>query len=119
MIKTHESIPQNFPGGGHCIVRISIQLIPLLLSALLLVSCSSGDSESVTPPLTSADVGQNPPVAEKRAFNVVAPGGTRLDEYYWLRDDTREDQKMLAYLDAENAYADAVMAPLAGFKNQL
>jgi len=53
-----------------------------------------------------------PPVAAKKPYQVKAPfGATREDEYYWLRDDTRKNEEMLAYLKAENAYADAVMAP--------
>ncbi|HSX55494.1 MAG TPA: prolyl oligopeptidase family serine peptidase, partial [Sphingomonas sp.] len=53
-----------------------------------------------------------PPVAAKKPHQVKAPfGATREDEYYWLRDDTRKNEEMLAYLKAENAYADAVMAP--------
>ena len=55
-----------------------------------------------------------PPVAEERPHDVTAPhGATRQDEYYWLRDDERADPDMLAYLEAENGYADAIMAPLA------
>jgi len=54
-----------------------------------------------------------PPDAAKRAHTVTAPhGAQRQDEYYWLRDDARENPEMLAYLRAENAYADAVMQPL-------
>lgn len=61
-----------------------------------------------------------PPVADQRDYQVEAPhGAVRNDEYYWLRDDTREDPDMLAYLNAENAYADAVMAPLAEFEEHL
>jgi len=119
MFNSQDEVPQKFYGGFYGVVRISMRLIPVILSALMLVSCSSGDSGSVTRPLTSADVGQVAPILEKHAFEVVAPGGTRLDEYYWLRDDTREDKNMLAYLTAENAYADAVMAPLADYKNKL
>jgi oligopeptidase B len=53
-----------------------------------------------------------PPVAARKPHQVKAPfGATREDEYYWLRDDTRKNPEMLAYLKAENAYADAVMAP--------
>ncbi|MGY0560426.1 S9 family peptidase [Luteimonas sp. A277] len=59
-----------------------------------------------------------PPIAELRSHQVTSPhGAVRNDEYYWLRDDTREDVDMLAYLNAENAYADSVMAsskPLQG-----
>jgi oligopeptidase B len=51
---------------------------------------------------------------------VRAPfGATREDEYYWLRDDARSDPAMLAYLAAENAYADAAMAPLQPLQQRL
>lgn len=58
-----------------------------------------------------------PPVAQKKPHEVKAPfGATRQDEYYWLRDDSRKNPEMLAYLTAENAYADSMLAsskPLA------
>ncbi len=61
-----------------------------------------------------------PPDAEKRAHTVKAPfGATRSDDYYWLRDDKREDKAMLAYLNAENAYTDQVMAPLKPLEDTL
>ena len=53
-----------------------------------------------------------PPRAAKKPHSVVSPNGAREDAYYWLRDDARKDPAMLAYLKAENAYADAVLAPL-------
>ena len=52
-----------------------------------------------------------PPAAAKSRYMVKGPAN-RNDEYYWLRDDTRKNPEMLAYLNAENAYADAMMAPL-------
>ena len=53
-----------------------------------------------------------PPDATKQPHAVEAPfGAVRSDDYYWLRDDEREDPQVLAYLDAENAYADTVLAP--------
>jgi oligopeptidase B len=60
-----------------------------------------------------------PPKAEKRAYEVKAPAGARPDEYYWLRDDTRKDPKMLAYLNAENAYADALLAHTKPLQDKL
>jgi len=52
-----------------------------------------------------------PPVAARQPHEVKAPfGAVRQDEYYWLRDDTRKNPDMLAYLSAENAYADAQLA---------
>ena len=71
-------------------------------------------------PLTSPDVPARPPAAERRPHEIVAPhGAARNDEYYWLRDDEREDPDVLAYLAAENAYADAAFAPLEGLKSRL
>ncbi|MDB6164743.1 MAG: prolyl oligopeptidase family protein [Xanthomonadaceae bacterium] len=61
-----------------------------------------------------------PPDVEKKAHVVTAPfGASRSDEYYWLRDDTRKQPQMLAYLGAENAYTDAVMAPLKPLQGTL
>ncbi|PPS59289.1 hypothetical protein CRX72_19870 [Pantoea sp. BRM17] len=37
-------------------------------------------------------------------------GDTRTDDYFWLRDDDREDPSVLAYLQEENRYGRAMMA---------
>ncbi len=47
------------------------------------------------------------PVAARKAHPVVSPHGTRDDPYYWLRDDSRTDPEVLAYLNAENGYYEA------------
>jgi oligopeptidase B len=61
-----------------------------------------------------------PPDAAKKPHQVKAPhGAVRNDEYYWLRDDKRKNPEMLAYLNAENAYADTVLAPLKPLENRL
>jgi oligopeptidase B len=60
-----------------------------------------------------------PPVAERRPFDVVSPNGNRRDDYYWLRDDTRKSKEVLSYLEAENAYRDAYMAPSANLTQKL
>jgi oligopeptidase B len=53
-----------------------------------------------------------PPLAARKPFVIKSPSGeTREDDYYWLRDDTRKNPEMLAYLAAENGYADRVLAP--------
>lgn len=81
-----------------------------LLSALLMsTTASSLAATAATPP----DAAQKPHV-------VKAPhGAQRNDEYYWLRDDARKNPEMLAYLNAENAYTDAVMAPLRPLQDKL
>jgi oligopeptidase B len=63
--------------------------------------------------------GPPPPVAERRPFDVVSPNGNRRDDYYWLRDDTRKSRDVLGYLEAENAYRDAYMAPSARLTQKL
>ena len=76
---------------------------PLLLVAALLMTL---------PAASVLALDATPPDAARKPHEVKAPfGATRNDDYYWLRDDKREDKAMLAYLNAENAYADAVLAP--------
>jgi len=63
---------------------------------------------------------QTPPVAPPRPHEVRAPfGAVRNDEYYWLRDDSRKNPEMLGYLKAENAYTDAMLAPLKPLQDKL
>lgn len=48
-----------------------------------------------------------PPVAKVVPHEMEAHGHMRTDNYYWLRE--RENPETIAYLEAENAYLDAVM----------
>jgi len=59
----------------------------------------------------------SPPTAPRRHHLVSAHGDDREDPWYWLRD--RDDPEVLAYLQAENAYTDQVMAPLGGLRDGL
>lgn len=49
-----------------------------------------------------------PPKAAPIPKRLEKFGQTRVDNYYWLKE--RTDPKVIAYLDAENAYTDAMMA---------
>ena len=60
-----------------------------------------------------------PPVAEKREKRLSLHGDERIDEYYWLRDDDREDADVLAYLHAENAYLEASLKPVEALRQRL
>jgi len=82
-------------------------LVPACLCLLITVGCDSRSSTS-PPPIPSEQ--PRAPIATARPHQVVAPGGTRQDDYYWLRDDTRSNPEMLSYLKAENAYTDSVLA---------
>ena len=48
-----------------------------------------------------------PPVAEKIPHVTDLHGDRRVDNYFWMRE--KSNPKVKAYLDAENAYTDAVM----------
>ncbi len=58
-----------------------------------------------------------PPVAERRAHVDTLHGDVRRDEYFWLR--VKSDPAVRSYLEAENAYAEAALAPLAPLREQL
>jgi oligopeptidase B len=58
-----------------------------------------------------------PPVAPRQPRDVSVHGDARSDEYFWLRE--RDDPRTLAYLTAENDYADAWFAPHAELKETL
>lgn len=65
-----------------------------------------------TLPLEAADDPVNlpaPPLARKIQKITTINGQTSADDYFWLRDKSNPDVK--AYLEAENAYTDAVMKP--------
>ena len=58
-----------------------------------------------------------PPIARKHRTETTLHGVTLTDDYAWLRD--KQNPEVAAYLEAENAYAEAEMAPLAGLRNEL
>lgn len=58
-----------------------------------------------------------PPVAPRTPHELRAHGEVRVDDYYWLRD--RDDPKVRAYLEAENAYTEATLAPQAELRKRI
>ena len=47
------------------------------------------------------------PVAKRQPVELEKHGDVRIDDYYWLRE--RENPEVVAYLEAENAYLEAVL----------
>jgi oligopeptidase B len=63
-----------------------------------------------------------PPVAERRPHSFTLHGRTIEDPYHWLKDPGYPevaDAQVLAYLEAENAYFEAAMAPLKPLVDRL
>ena len=58
-----------------------------------------------------------PPTVEKRAHVDTLHGDVRTDDYFWLRFKT--DPAVRPYLEAENAYAEAFLAPTKGLRERL
>lgn len=58
-----------------------------------------------------------PPKAPPIPQFLTTHGHTRIDHYYWLRDP--QNPAVIAHLEAENAYADALMAHTEGLQQQL
>ena len=65
--------------------------------------------------------GISPPVAATVPYTVRGPQGERVDEYHWLRDDDPKAKRpeIIQYLEAENAYTAAVLAPLQPLQDTL
>lgn len=81
----------------------TLLILPSL--ALLAYACQS--------PKTIVDA----PVAEKRDTILEIHGHQRIDPYYWMND--RDNQAVISYLEAENAYLEARMAPTRKLQEKL
>jgi oligopeptidase B len=57
------------------------------------------------------------PIARRDPKQTELHGAILVDDYAWLRE--KENPEVTAHLEAENAYAEAVMAPLAGLREEL
>ncbi|NIF20302.1 prolyl oligopeptidase family serine peptidase [Candidatus Pantoea multigeneris] len=60
-----------------------------------------------------------PPVAKKVPYELHLHGETRIDDYYWLRDDKREDPEILDHLRAENSYGKQILATQQPLQNRV
>lgn len=50
------------------------------------------------------------PAPKKLRHEMKLFGDVRVDNYYWLRDDSRSNPEVLSYLHKENAYTDSIMS---------
>jgi len=75
----------------------------------------------VSGPLSNLSAAQDsdvqPPVAAVKPMVLENHGIKRTDNYFWLRE--RENQEVIDYLNAENAYADSVLADIKPLEESL
>jgi oligopeptidase B len=98
-------------------VSRNARLSLVLISATLM---SASQAIPGTAPLSAEGIKPSksvPPVANKIPKEIVTHGDKRIDDYFWLREKT--NSQVIAYLNAENAYADAVTRPLQPFEDKL
>jgi oligopeptidase B len=100
-----KEIPMNKLSLRH--VRITS-----LIFASLALAVTIGRAADDTPSSLPA-----PPVAKKAPKTTEINGQKLVDNYYWLRD--KQNPEVKAYLEAENAYTDAVMKPTEGLQKKL
>src|SRR6266568_3571462 len=78
------------------------------------------DANIATPTLSheaSADVTRVRPVARRDPVEHLLHGDRRVDHYAWLRH--KENHEVIAYLEAENAYTDAILKPTEAYQEKL
>ena len=79
-------------------------------------TATSSRSEShETPSMSSSPL--QPPVARRHAVEHVIHNDRRIDNYAWLRE--KQSPEVIAYLNAENSYTDAVLQGTEAFQEKL
>ena len=86
---------------------MTLSRLMTLLTAGTLFVCTTPSAQPV------------PPVAEKHPHILQMAGESRTDDYYWLRDDSRQNPKVLNYLRAENQYSARMMSGWAALTETL
>lgn len=83
----------------------------LTVSVALLTGCTNQGVYTVVNPSKSEIIAQKiqAPVAKKEPYQITTHGDTRIDNYYWMRDDSRTDPEILAHLEQENQYVASVL----------
>jgi oligopeptidase B len=72
---------------------------------------------SAAPLSSQAAAALTPPAAARKPRSMTKHGDRRVDPYFWLRE--KENPEVIAHLEAENRYTQAVMKPLEGFREAL
>lgn len=81
-----------------------------IVAALTIAVPAARAQDAVTP-------SPRPPVATKQTHATSIHGYTLSDDYFWLRE--KANPAVREYLEAENAYTEALMKPYEGLRQQL
>jgi oligopeptidase B len=89
----------------------------LLIIGAALVSCATAPSRSPHPAAAVAAEEPRPPVAQRVPYKETLHGIERVDEYHWLRQ--KDTPEVVSYLQAENAYTQAMLRPTEPLQQRL
>ena len=93
------------------------RLKPLMLSAFFTLCITFTLSNLIRAQSNLGATSLQPPMAEKKPKTTNIHGETLVDDYFWLREKT--NPAVMAHLQAENAYSEAVMKPTAPLQEKL
>ena len=82
-----------------------MHIFKFLFTLLLITSCNTKDMEKPSP--------------KKIPFELIQHNDIRVDNYYWLRDDSRSNKEVLTYLESENLFADNWFESKHDYKTQI
>ncbi len=93
-----------------------------ILLAGLIVLCSCQNESTMAIDSFTWPQGVAAPIADKKATELVAHGDTRVDNYYWMNDYFKkgpDSARVVAYLEAENAYLDTMLSGVKDLREKL
>ena len=93
------------------------RLKPLMLSAFFTLCITFTLSSLIRAHSNLGATSPQPPMADKKPKTTNIHGETLVDDYFWLREKT--NPAVMAHLQAENAYSEAVMKPTAPLQEKL
>jgi oligopeptidase B len=79
-----------------------------IIAAMSVTSLAQSNSDTNNP---------QPPMTEKKSKTTKIHDDTMVDDYFWLRE--KSNPEVISHLEAENAYADAMMKPTSGLQDKL
>ena len=80
----------------------------------------NSDAKAAAPAFSNETTGApsiSPPLARREPVETVLHGDRRVDHYAWLRQ--KDNPEVIAYLEAENTYTDAILRPTEAFQESL
>ncbi|MBK8563114.1 MAG: S9 family peptidase [Saprospiraceae bacterium] len=90
----------------------------LIFAAYNFAACNKTESQQADNQTSMYEkMTAQPPLVAAKPKDLTEHGHTRNDPWYWLNE--RENPEVIAYLNAENAYKDAVMADLKDVQEEL